>query len=164
MEWTEEQQAKIDMVRLLIGISAGSPFYSFMTDDEIGQILIMENWNVKKAARRAAISMSFLISAYPYRERTGNIEVWNNASLQYLKVLQIFIDESGEFNLPDDLLPYAAGISRADVCAALNNKDRNRSPLVQITPCLAWWTELDGGDPCHTGGGCGCSSLTIIEE
>jgi hypothetical protein len=72
------------------------------------------------------------------------LEVWSNASLEYRKVLEEFIKESGQANLPANLKPYAAGISIADVNAANNNPDRNRSPLSQISPCIAWWTKIVG--------------------
>lgn len=155
MEPTQEElEELIALVRLLIGDVPQSIFYPILSDEEIGRILRLENWNALRAARRAATTIAFMMSTYNYRERTGDIEVWNNASIEYRKVLEMFLDETGSMNLPNKLLPYAAGISKLDVDAANDNTDRNRSPLVQITPCTAWWTSIDRYDSCFSGG-CG---------
>lgn len=143
MEYTEEELEKIALVRLLVGDVEASIFYPILTDEDIAKLLKLEGWNVLKAARRAAITIAFSLSSFPYRERTGNIEVWNNASIEYKKVLDMFIDESGAVNLPASLIPYAAGISKEDVARANCNPDRNRSPLARITPCLDWWTSVE---------------------
>lgn len=150
MEYTEEQLQKINLVRLLIGDVPQSIFYPVLSDDEIASLLVIENWDVMRAARRAAVTVAFVMTTTPYRERTGEIESWNNASLEYRKVLEMFLDESGSAKLPPNLKPYAAGISVADVEAANCNPDRNRSPLARITPCLAWWTRVQNY-PCCDG-------------
>lgn len=151
MEPTPEEVAeKVMMVRMLIGDSPGSIFYPILSDEEIVMYLKLENWDVMRAARRAATTVAFMLTMVSYRERTGELEVWNNASLEYRKVLEMFLDESGSAKLPPNLKPYAAGISIADVDAANCNPDRNRSPLARITPCLAWWTRVKNY-PCCDG-------------
>lgn len=148
MDYTEEQESKILAVRILIGDLPQSIFYPILSDDEIAILLETTNWNVYPAARKAAMSAAFILSMVPYRERTGDIESWNNASIQYGKYLQAFLDDNGAINLPPDLIPYAAGISKIDVCASNLNSDKNRSSLAQITPCNAWWTTVKGY-PCE---------------
>ena len=138
--YTEED---IYIVRLLIGDTPQSVFYPLLEDSDIVALLTLEGGNVLRAARRAAITAAFLMSTQNYRERCSDIEVWNNASIEYRKVLEAFIKETGQTNLPPHLKPYAAGISVADVNAANNNPDRNRSPLSQISPCIAWWTRVN---------------------
>lgn len=140
---TPEELEAISLIRILVGDVPSSLFYPVLTDEEILKILNLENGNVLRAARRVAISIAFALTSFPYRERTDSIDVWNNASIEYRKVLEAFIKESGEVNLPHNLKPYAAGISVADVNAANNNPDRNRSPLSQISPCIAWWTRVN---------------------
>jgi hypothetical protein len=138
--YTEED---IYIVRLLIGDTPQSVFYPLLEDADIVALLTLEDGNVLRTARRAAITAAFLMSTQNYRERCSDIEVWNNASIEYRKVLEAFIKETGQTNLPPHLKPYAAGISIADVNAANNNPDRNRSPLSQISPCIAWWTRVN---------------------
>lgn len=140
---TPEQQAKIDLVRIIVGDAPGSIFYPALSDEQYYAILEFENWDVKKAARRIAISISLILSQVSYRERTDDIEVWNNASIEYRKALENLLDDKGSINLPDSIAPYTAGISREDICDYINNPDMVRSPLAQISPCIAWWTRLD---------------------
>ncbi|MNR10579.1 hypothetical protein D3C85_1268360 [compost metagenome] len=84
------------------------------------------------------------------RERTGDIEVWNSLSTQYLKALQNVIDNP-IIDIPNGMMPYAGGISWADVCANNYNPDNVRSPLTQIKTC-------DCDDKCA----CGCGD-TFVE-
>ena len=154
---TPEQQAKISLVRVLVGDTAGSIFYPILSDEEYYAILELEGWNVYRAARRAALGISLQLTMTPYRERSGNIEVWNNASIAYYKALQGFLDDFNPADLPSDLMPYAAGISVSDVQASNCNPDTNRSPLAQITPCCAWWTKVKNYPKC-------CDDGTFIFE
>jgi hypothetical protein len=155
MEYTPEQLAKIKMVRILIGDTENSIFYPILGDDEIAALLILENWDVKRAARRAAISVAFQLTMVSYRERTGDIEVWNNASIEYQKVLGGFLD-TGAVNLPAGIMPYAAGISKEDICLSNRNPDRARSPLSQIRTCDDWWYRMRDFYKEQLNG-CGCS-------
>lgn len=138
----EEIEKMIAMVRVLVGDVPQSVFYPVLSDEEIEVILELENWNVMRAAKRVAVSVAFYLSTTNYKERTGDIEVINNASMQYQRVLDKFLNDAGESALPEGIMPYAAGISIYDVCASNSNPDKNRSPLARITPCLAWWTEV----------------------
>jgi len=146
---TPEQQAKIDLVRILVGDTPQSIFYPMLTDEQYYAILELENWNVVRAARRAGISIALQLTMVNYRERTGDIEVWNNASLTYYKALQDLIDDTGPGSLPADIRPYAAGISKEDICKYLSDPDTARSPLTQISPCVAWWSRVDRYECCH---------------
>lgn len=145
----QELEDKVRLVRILIGDVEESIFYPLLSTEDIVRLLILEDYNVLRAARRAAISAAFAISFFTYKERTGDIEVINNASLEYKKVLDLFLNEYNSFSLPADLKPFAAGISKTDACLYKNNPDSNLSPLAQITPCLAWWTRVDRYDTCR---------------
>lgn len=142
---TPEQQAKIDLVRILVGDVEGSVFYPILTDDQYFAILEFCKWDVMKAARRIAISISLLLTQTSTRERTGDIEVWNSAATEYSKALKDFLD--GSNNLPDGLNPYAAGVSKEDICKYKKDPNFNRSPLAQISPCVSWWTRWNR-EPC----------------
>lgn len=144
----QEIEEMVALVRILIGDVESSIFYPLLTDEDIEALLRLENYNVLRAARRAAISVSFFLSQSYQKERTGDIEVVNNASAEYRKVLDKFIDDYSQNALPADLLPYAAGISKADYCAYNNDPDTLKSPLEQITPCLAWWTRVKKYNSC----------------
>ncbi len=125
----------IEKVRLLIGDTPTSPFYQLFTDEEIQAFLDMSSGNVSNAARMAAIAASMQLAGWTTRERTGDIEVWNALSSQYLKALDNFIKDSSAATLPNGLMPYAAGISWSDVCANKNNPDNVIPELTQIEVC-----------------------------
>ena len=134
----------IEKVRLLIGDVPTSPFYQLFTDEEIQEFLDLNGGNVLQASRMAAIAASMQLAGYSTRERTGDLEVWNSLSTQYLKALQNLIDSPTAYTLPNGLMPYAAGISWSDVCANNNDPDNVRPPLTQIKVC----------------GDCGCNSCS----
>jgi hypothetical protein len=125
----------IEKVRLLIGDTPTSPFYQLFTDDEIQAFLDMTGGNVINAAKMAAIAASLQLAAYSSRERTGDIEVWSNLSTAYLKALDNFIKDASVSTLPNGLMPYAAGISYADICANNSDPDNVRLGLAGITIC-----------------------------
>ena len=140
----------VEIVRLLIGDVPSSPFYQLFTDEEIQQFLDLNGGNVRQAARMAAIAASMQLAGWNTRESTGDISVWNELSTAYLKALDNFINDSSSASIPNGLMPYASGISWADVCANNANPDNVRSPLTQIKVC----DSPSGGF--NTTNNCGC--------
>ena len=129
MAFTPEQQAKINLVRLYIGDTPSSPFYQIFTDEEIGSILEYRGWNLQKAIRDLAIAASMQFAQMTYRERTGDIEVWNNVSMQYQKALQDLINDNNILALGNGIMPYFGGISWCEVGKINGNPDQVRSSL-----------------------------------
>ena len=145
----QEIEEMVSLVRILIGDTPSSIFYPVLSNSEIEKVLRLEKWDVMKAARRAAVSVAFVMTTVNYRERSGDIEVWQNASIEYRKVLDNFLDDYSKSSLPSDITAYAAGISWKDVCDSNNNPDKVRSPLARITPCLDWWTRVKNYPCCN---------------
>ena len=125
----------VETVRLLISDLPNSPFYQLFDDESIQQFLDLNGGNVRQAARMAAIAASMQLAGWNTRESTGDISVWNELSTAYLKALDNFINDSSSASIPNGLMPYASGISWADVCANNANPDNVRSPLTQIKVC-----------------------------
>ncbi|MNF74307.1 hypothetical protein D3C85_844290 [compost metagenome] len=125
----------VEKVRILIGDVEGSPFYQLFTDDEIQAFLDLNGGNVMQAARLAAIAASMQLAGYSSRERTGDIEVWSNLSTAYLKALENLINDKNSTSIPSGLMPYAAGISWADICANNATPDNVRPALTEIRVC-----------------------------
>ena len=139
--WTVEQQKKILMVRYGIGDGPNSPFYPLFADEEVAMYLEANNWNVRKTVRQMAIAASMVFSQMVYRERTGDIEVWNNVSIQYLKALENIINENTVSNF-GTLIPYFGGIDWSVVDGYNNDPNSVRSPLTQINDnlmCDSFW-------------------------
>ena len=127
----------VEKLRLLIGDTEGSPFYPLFSDDEI-QFFLDSYGSVAEASKIAAISASFQLAAWNTRETTGDISVWNELSKQYLKALENLIGKAGSGGttiIPNGIMPYAGGISWADVNANNANLDNVRPALSQITIC-----------------------------
>lgn len=155
---TPEQEAKIALLRIMLGDVPDSPFYPMLSDVEYYLILEAHNWDLKRAARQAGYSITFYLSRANFRERTGDIEVWNNASIEYRKALESYLDDSGAGSVPPDLNPWAGGTSAKEVCAIINDPDYLRHPLASISQCSSWWTRAKNHDCLREdhGYGCGC--------
>ena len=125
----QEKELLTYQVRLMIGDTPTSPFYPLFQDEEIEQFLEMNNWRVRPAIRMAAIAASMQFAQFTYRERTGDIEVWNNISIQYQKALENLINEGSSAALPDGLKPYFGGIDWQVVDGYDADPNNVRSPL-----------------------------------
>ena len=129
MAYTEEQQKKIDLVRLYIGDVPSSPFYPIFSDDEVGSILEFRGWNVKKGIRDTAISASMYFAQLPSRERVDVLEEWNTVAQQYQKALQDLISDNSVMSLDDGIMPYFGGISWEQISKINSNPGQTRSSL-----------------------------------
>lgn len=124
----------IQQIRLLIGDIEQSVFYPLFTDEEYQQFLDLNGNSVYSAVRMAAIAASFIIAGWPTRERSGEVELWNALSTNYLKVLGYLINNPTQ-SIPNGLMPWAGGISKAEMCANDQNPDVVQSPLNSIYTC-----------------------------
>lgn len=131
-ELTEEE--KVALIRLLIGDVENSPFYPLFKDEDIWQFLTIASGSVMDAARYAAISASMILSGWSSRERTGQVEVWNSLSNNYLKALDYLINSSNK-QIPNGLMPWGAGISASEMQEMLCDPDRVRNKLLDTYLC-----------------------------
>ena len=125
---------KVNLVRLLIGDIPTSPFYPLFTDEQILSLLEMNGGKVILAARYAAISASFLLASTSTRERTGEIEVWNDLASNYRKALEDLLTNTDK-DIPNGLMPWAGGISRRQICEYARNPDIPRNKLLNVSIC-----------------------------
>lgn len=134
-------EEKVALIRLLIGDVPTSPFYPLFSDVELERFLELVGGNVKEAARYAAISGAMQLSGWSTRERTGNIEVWNDLSKNYLRALELLLQNQDK-EIPSGLMPWLAGQSRAELCAIKSNSDYLTPKLTDIFVC-------DSDNPCR---------------
>lgn len=139
---------KILLIRALIGDVPSSPFYPLFTDETLEMFLLQASGDIMKAARYAAISASFSLAGWATRERTGDIEVWNSLGSNYLAALKMFLSNTGT-EIPSGLMPWSAGLSRAEMCEYANNPDMIPSKLLNIFVC-------DSDNVCNPQPNCGC--------
>lgn len=140
---TDEE--KIALIALMIGDSPESPFHPLFTEEEYLQFLTYAGGDVNRAVRLAAISASMMLSGISSRERTGDIEVWNELSRNYLRALAMLIDNSNA-TIPDRLIPWSHSIPLDgltsiricdDDCHTFSWESRKKCPTRQCTtaPC-----------------------------
>ena len=137
----------IQIVRYMVGDVPTNvlQLYPILEDDYYTYLL--DTYGSKtEAAKYAAISVASQVAAFNTRERTGNIEVWNNVANSYIKVLGALITEL-KFQIPNGAMPYCAGISKSEVDKYNAGSDNIVSDLVRLTHksqdeiyCLDWWS------------------------
>lgn len=127
-------QDKIDLLRIMVGDTPNSPFYQLFTDEQLQKFIDLANGNVLRAVKYAAISAAMQLSGWSTRERTGDIEVWNSLSTNYLAAIKLLLDNSTA-DIPDGMIPWAAGMSRTEMCEMARNPDRIPNKLLEISMC-----------------------------
>lgn len=135
MAYTPEEQTKIDLVRLLTGTGPSSALYELRTDDDIASVLTIQNWNVIKAAKWVALGVAAEVSAWNYREKVSEEEVWSNIGRDYQAFVKTLLAELGSSVSSMNLSPYAGGISLEDWVSNCRNPDVIRSKLSKINSC-----------------------------
>lgn len=101
----------IEQVRLNVGDN--SPDLQILPDDTYDFLLGKYKNNVNRSSLDAARYILFELTKFPTRERTGQIEVWNEWVNAYRKALELFIKDP---NLTLSVaMPYAGGISKQDM-------------------------------------------------
>jgi hypothetical protein len=133
---------EVEKVRLTVGDTETSFFYPILSDEEYEYFLEISNDDVMSAAIKAAHAIMFQLSTIPSREKTGEIEVWNDNVKNYLANLKLFLSNPAIYNvLAKGITPYAAGISKIDWEDSLADTDVIRDKLVTTvyednTSCL----------------------------
>lgn len=121
----------IEKVRVLIQDNGKLPFLDegtyILQDEEIEMFLELQNDDLLQAARMAAYSCALFISTVSTKELYGDVEVWSEASKQYLKALQAFTSDKSLISvIPKGVMPYAAGISVQGYLDSINDPDNPR--------------------------------------
>lgn len=136
--------SNIEMIRVITQDNGRLPFMSegeyILSDEEIDSYLTLNNADVFKSARMAAYAISLWVSGINTKEVTGEMEVWNDISKNYLKALNSFLGDSSLISvIPKGLMPYAAGISKRDLLESAADPDnpnvRNWLYVKPITDC-----------------------------
>lgn len=116
----------IEECRLNVG-DFGDP--QILTDEDYQYFLDKYDGNVRRASLDAARAILFYLARWPTRERTGDLEVWNDWANAYRKALEAFLNDPN-FNVPN-ALAYAGGTSKADMLANDSNNDNVRMKIYQ---------------------------------
>lgn len=115
----------IEQVRLNVGDN--NTEFQILPDDTYQWLLDKYNNNVNRSSLDAAKYILFELTKFPTRERTGQIEVWNEWVNAYRKALELFIKDP---NLTSIIpVPYAGGISKSDMKSNDSDNDNVRPEL-----------------------------------
>ena len=111
----------VSTVKLEIGLVADAS--DLLTDEEITYYLEKNNNNVSKAARDCAKTVLFILSQRVH-ERADVLEIWGHDWFNnYYKTLQMYLNDPNFSFAINGAMPYAGGISVADIRANVENYD-----------------------------------------
>jgi hypothetical protein len=115
----------IEQVRLNVGDNNAE--FQILPDDTYQWLLDKYSNNVNRSSMDAARYILFELTKFPTRERTGQIEVWNEWVNAYRKALELFIkDPNLTVMIP---VPYAGGISKDDMRQNDSDNDNVRPAI-----------------------------------
>ena len=115
---------QIEAVRLAVG-DFGEP--TILTDSDYQYFLDKYDGSERRAALDAARAIMFYLARWPTKERTADVEVWNEWANAYRRALESFINNP-EFNVPS-AMAYAGGISKSDMRANDANQDNVQAKI-----------------------------------
>jgi len=116
MALTPVQEIKLNLG--LVGNAA-----DILTDDELQYFLDKNNGSVKKASLDAAKTLLFILSQFTH-EKNDILEVWGNTWFEnYMKTLQLYINNPAYSLAIDSAKAYAGGISVTDIRNNIDNSD-----------------------------------------
>ena len=115
----------IEQVRLNVGDTDAE--FQILPDDTYQWLLDKYSNNVNRSSLDAAKFILFELTKFPTRERTGQIEVWNEWVNAYRKALELFIKDPNLTTMVP--MPYAGGISKSDMKANDSSDDNVRPEL-----------------------------------
>lgn len=120
-------EEKKQMIALMLGDIAGSPYYPLFTDTQYGQFLAMGKGSVNSAVVFAAISASFIVSSEATREVIGDLSISKSTGTNYLKALDYLV-KNAKSQIPANLMPWVGGLGERN--KLLDFRLCDRKPLV----------------------------------
>ncbi len=88
--------------------------FQILPDSTYEWLLTKYSNNISACIKDAARFCLFGLANFPTRERTGQIEVWNDWANTYRKALEYLLKDT-TLSLGGVLVPYAGGISKEDM-------------------------------------------------
>ena len=111
----------IEEVRLEIGLLGQA--YQLLSDEEIQYFLNKNNGNIRRASSSAGKTVLFIRSQLVHT-KASELESWDNDWFNnYYKTLQMYLNDPNFSFAINGAMPYAGGISVADIRANVENYD-----------------------------------------
>ena len=111
----------IEEVRLEIGLIGQA--YQLLSDEEIQYFLNKNNGNIRRASSSAGKTVLFILSQLVHT-KASELESWDHDWFNnYYKTLQMYLNDPNFSFAINGAMPYAGGISVADIRANVENYD-----------------------------------------
>ncbi len=111
----------IEEVRLEIGLIGQA--YQLLSDEEIQYFLNKNNGNIRRASSSAGKTVLFILSQLVHT-KASELESWDHDWFNnYYKTLQMYLNDPNFSFAINGAMPYAGGISVADIRANIENYD-----------------------------------------
>ena len=111
----------IDEVRLEIGLLGQA--YQLLSDEEIEYFLNKNNGNIRRTSSSAGKTVLFILSQLVHT-KASELESWDHDWFNnYYKTLQMYLNDPNFSFAINGAMPYAGGISVADIRANIENYD-----------------------------------------
>ena len=111
----------IEEVRLEIGLLGQA--YQLLSDEEVQYFLNKNNGNIRRASSSAGKTVLFILSQLVHT-KASELESWDHDWFNnYYKTLQMYLNDPNFSFAINGAMPYAGGISVADIRANVENYD-----------------------------------------
>ena len=117
MAFTDVQKIRIEIG--LIGEAV-----DVLSDEELTYFLEKNNNSIKKASLDAAKTVLFILSQLVHERTASDLEVWGHTWFEnYMKSLQLYLNNPNFSINIDSAKAYAGGISKTDIRSNVDNLD-----------------------------------------
>ena len=112
----------IEKLKLEIGLVNEAS--NILSDEEITYFLEKNNNSIRKAALDAAKTVLFVLSQLVHERSGVELEIWGHTWFEnYMKTLQMYINDPNYSIALESAKAYAGGISVSDIRSNINNPD-----------------------------------------
>ena len=112
----------IEKLKLEIGLVNEAS--NILSDEEIAYFLEKNNNSIRKAALDAAKTVLFVLSQLVHERSGAELEIWGHTWFEnYMKTLQMYINDPNYSIALENAKAYAGGISVSDIRSNINNPD-----------------------------------------
>ena len=112
----------VTAIRLEIGLVGEGA--DVLSDEELQYFLDKHNGSVKKASLDAAKTVLFILSQLVHERTSADLEIWNHTWFEnYMKSLQLYLNNPNFSIAIDSARAYAGGISKTDIRSNIDKED-----------------------------------------
>ena len=112
----------IEKIRIEIGLVNEAA--DILSDEELTYFLEKNNNSIKRASLDAAKTVLFILSQLVHERTSADLEIWNHTWFEnYMKSLQLYLNNPNFSINIDSAKAYAGGISKTDIRSNIDKED-----------------------------------------